>query len=85
MMMISILLSFKGSAHEKPTASASVAFFFSVSSRSSVRTKTLIKHSICSFLARLLTAYRGSTCRRYYHYMLEQRGLRSVSPAIGSG
>lgn len=28
MMMISILLSFKGSAVEKPTASAAVAFFF---------------------------------------------------------
>jgi MFS family permease len=30
MMMISILLSFKGTDVEKPTASASVAFFFTV-------------------------------------------------------
>lgn len=96
MLMIAILLSFadKGTSLAHATSSASVAFFFLVSTTyygpTFVRYCSLANigtlcYSTCSSLARLATVFHGRMSRKFYPCMLGPKALLSESPQTGFG
>lgn len=86
MMMIAVLLSFQGTSVAKPTASASVAFFFTVRKPALLPwAMTDKRNSICLFLVPRSIVSRGFMFQKFCHCMPELRERPLVSLPTGSG
>lgn len=91
MMLISILLSFKGSSVEKSTASASVAFFFTVSLSKTTHNNRgrqllmFVSFSTCLYSEARSIAFHGSMFQKSYPFMQGQKEQLLVSHLTGFG